>query len=279
MRPASEIYWNGLRTWGIRLFRNPRREYHRVLDMGLLSAGARLSEDEPESRDTTRWRLPDDVALLFATDTLDLTRSEARFLRERILSIEDRPHTSFLKHLVDAAPGELPTYFRDIDLPAGASLRPLLGDAGHLANAIHGAMLLYNSECAELREAATAPWWHSEFSKWRGRYAARHWRVWDLDAFWHRVGELDRGPDARGATYDFVGRLVALLSADFERHELLDLLTDREAQVKPGRARLLSHKILDDWNPDTGVGANEMAYRWPTARAVLTDIRKGLGRP
>jgi hypothetical protein len=277
MRPASEIYWSGLRRWEIRRFRNPRSEYYRVLDLRLLSTGPRLSEDETESGDADRWRLPDDVSPLFATETLELTRSEARFLRERILAIKDRPHTSLLKHLVDAAPGELPRSLRQVDVPAGASLRPLLGDAGRLATAIHGAMLLYNCGCAELREEATAQWSRS-FSKWRSRHAQRQWRSWDLDAFWQRVDELDRGSDAHRVTGGFVGDLVALLGTDFGRQRLLDLLTDREAQIKPGRARLLDHELLEDWNPDTGVGAHEMSYRWPTARAVLTDIRKGLRR-
>ncbi len=278
MRPASEIYWSGLRTWRIRLFRNPRREYHRILDARLLSAGGRLSEDEPEPSDEPRWRLPDDIARLFTTETLDLTRSEAQFLRERILAIKDRPHTSLLKYLVDATPGELPGSLRGGALPAGAPLRPLLGDAGRLGAAIHGAMLLYNTGCAALRKDPTEGRWRAQFSSWRTRHGETKWRSWNLDVFWQRVEELDRGPDARGVTGGFVRELVELLRTDVTQQELLDLLTDREAQVKPGRARLLGHELLEDWNSDVGVGAGEMSYRWPTARAVLTDIRNGLGR-
>lgn len=105
LRPPSEIYWNGLRTWGIRQFRNPRSEYHRVLELGLLSATSRLSDDEPGATDVEQWRLPNDIGPLFTTGTLELSKPEAQFLRDRILAIKDRPHTSLLKYLVDARGG------------------------------------------------------------------------------------------------------------------------------------------------------------------------------
>jgi hypothetical protein len=206
--PASGIYWSGLHTWRIRLFRNTRAHYHRWLDGGRrlpLSAG-----DDGAATDA-RWHEPPDTAGLLDEQHLRLQPGHAEFLRDRILGLRDRPERSLLKDFVASGPFPEGAMFWALPAVRSAALTELAGDAERLSTALHGAMLLYNRRCAELKDAAMVPVWRERLHDWSARHPAATWRDWDLDAFWQRVQRLDGGR-ARFWTAPFLEPWVGELS-------------------------------------------------------------------
>jgi hypothetical protein len=272
--PASGIYWSGLYTWRIRLFRNTRAHYHRWLDGGrrrpLLS-----SSDDVVTADA-RWHEPPEAADLLEERHLRLRRSHAEFLRDRILGLRDRPDRSLLKDFVAAGPFPEGVMFWQLPTAHGAALAELARDAERLATALRGAMLLYNRRCAELKDATTLPLWRERLHQWSVDYPEATWREWDLDAFWERVQPLDGGR-AQFWTEPFLAPWVAeLRNRGPETPTALRLVVDREQAVKPGRARTAGAASLDTWKPESGVAAQPLSFRWPEARTILNDIHAGL---
>lgn len=62
-----------------------------------------------------------------------------------------------------------------------------------------------------------------------------------------------------------------------ERGEVRDLISNREFQLKRGRARLHNPRALELWSG--AAGANQLNYRWRTAKTMINDIVKGLASP
>jgi len=272
--PSSGIYWSGLYTWRIRLFRNTRAHYHRWLDGGrrlpLASSG-----DDATAADA-RWYEPPESAGLLDEAHLRLQRNHAEFLRDRILGIRDRPDRSLLKDFVAGGPFPDGVMFWQLPAARGAALAELARDAERLATALNGAMLLYNRRCAELADAAMVPLWRERLHQWSADHPATSWREWNLDAFWERVQRLDGG-HARSWTEPFLAPWVAeLRTRGPETSAALRLVVGREQAVKPGRARTAGAASLDTWKPDSGVAAAPLTFRRPEARTILNDIHAGL---
>jgi hypothetical protein len=273
--PASGIYWSGLHTWRIRLFKNTRPHYHRWLDGGRRVPLASSSDDDRPT-EGSRWHEPPDTEELLTEPTMALRRSHAEFLRDRILGIRDRPERALLKDLASAGPFPDGTAFWDLAAAREAALGELVADAGLSSVALHGAMLLYNLRCAELKDATAVGAWRERLNAWSGQHPRQMWREWDLAAFWDRVRPLDGGR-AEWWTAPFVAPWVA----ELRRHApgsgtALQLVAGRELFVKPGRARTAGAETLAGWNPDVGVAAEPLTFRWPEARTILNDIDAGL---
>lgn len=104
-RLPGAIYWSGLGTWGIRRYVGPQSRYHQSLDAyyDALRTPATESIEGPAIRVPANWdpSLPSPPdGFPGSIDTLDLTREEAEYLRDRIMS--SHPGT-MLAFLVDAA--------------------------------------------------------------------------------------------------------------------------------------------------------------------------------
>ena len=220
--PASGIYWSGLYTWRIRLFKDPRAYYHRWLDGGRRLPLTASSDDAAIAE--ARWHEPPDAAGLLDDHDLLLRRSHAEFLRDRILGIRDRPDRSLLKDFISTGPFPDGVKFWALPIARRAALADLVRDAERLSTALHGAMLLYNLRCAELKEAPTISLWRERLQEWSTTHPPATWREWDLAAFWERVRRLDGG-NAQSWTRTFIDAWVAELR-------------ERGPQSKIGRAHV-----------------------------------------
>jgi hypothetical protein len=275
--PASGVYWSGLHKWGIRRFNNTRPHYHRWLDTNRgATRGSPL--DEENAQRANSWYEPPDSDSLLTKPTMRLRRSHAQFLRDRILAIHDQRERPLLKDLVLAGATPADTPFWDLDASHEAALAELVADARLLSAALHGAMLVYNILCAELKEPTSSAGWRDWLNTWSEQHPRALWREWDIDAFWERVGKLDDG-HAKAWT----GRFLNSWLNQLRQHGPNDrsarrLISDRELEVKPGRARTAGAETLAGWNPQAGVAAQPMAFRWPQARTILSDIHDALGK-
>jgi hypothetical protein len=284
-RLPSSIYWNGLKTLGIRLYDRSQREYHAGFER-LLSARRKVvrnDDGEVVSGAQQTWAAVPPVPPDFpAKATLTLTREEAAYLRERVLEhnpaslfafLLQRPHDPFAFDFVWDDP-----VVRD----AGTALQRQLEHARNFSEAIYGAAVLYNLNLAEMepvrseiRDACLA-----ELESWRAMMADRrgaHER-WDRDDFWrlvHEAGALPTPPTRWfvEAWMDLV--LAPDISAIASNRPARDLIISRERAIKGPLARCDNDRAREVWRGEAGMG--RLDYRWANAQWILHDVFTGLG--
>ena len=283
-RLPSNVYWNGLLSWGIRLFPGSQPQYHRSMDS--FNASPRRSgrnEDGEATEDAVRsnWHphLPPPPDGFWKLASFELRRVDAQYLQERIIARHPRTMLSFL---VSDEKMRFPT-----DFPWEHPLVPEL--PGHIADQLHharcfsevmhGAPLLYNLMLAQaipnedqiqVYELALARW--TELMDERMPTLQR----WDQARFWEHAEPA--GHNVMRNTFIqrwfdlvLVPDAAARIGAnDVARH----LIDTRETQLKGTRSRLHNDRALALWNGFSG--ADQLNYRWPMTQTILTDIQQGL---
>lgn len=281
----STVYWNALLTFGI---------LRSDVAPEALSA-ARQERDDAEElasrlRDDWHPTIPPVPAGFPYTleGGLDLTASEAAWLRERVL--ESVPGT-LLSHLVaaDHSPDASSLFpWRDpVSATVSGTAAHVLRHAHLFSMAMQGATRLYGVLVAQAYEAAGFNTVESPMEKHRDAYLAwartvddeRHLlEAWDQDDFWRLV--LERNPRVAPPTQRFVQAWVARVldgtAAAIHDGGSRRLVAERERAVKRNQARLTNPKLLGVWGGGAGGGA--LDFRWPTIKTIVTDIHQGLAR-
>ena len=294
----SAIFWGGLIRYGI--FLSPSltiRQYGRHVARGLAALD---SEDEIGDRIPSFWQrdIPDPPSdfLRFKVATFDLTRDEAEWLCERIIS-SDRPDqpasllTAYIRDLRRGDPLVAADAMWDAALPTDTppSIAELVQHAQQFSCATQGAALLYNLMLAEERlatdleptDGTSVDNYRLRLAEWtatatRIRLAAWAGRIAD---FWDCV--FDNRVRIPHETQIFLNGWAHLLAEDL-RHlatsqDARALIRDREIQHKRGQARLANKKRLREWTGDAGT--RPLVFRWPQVQRMLIDIADGLDQP
>lgn len=283
-RLPSNIYWQGLGDWGIRLFQGSQEQYQRAAD-GFYTQrkrAQRTDDGEPADGAVARnWHaaLPDPPADFPRTASFGLRRREAEYLQERLMTTGPR---SLFAFLLDRG---RPTGWVDFawqhpqlgEFPA--AIRDQLDHARRFSEIIHGSALLYNLMLAEAaknerREAE----YREDLGEWSERVAQQADALarWDMPRFWILAGQA-RGPIGPG-TQDFVeGWIARTRSAPsiVGDREARRLIQDREARLKRSQARLTNPRALERWSGAAGTA--QLNYRWGIAQRIIADIHAGLG--
>lgn len=285
VRLASSIYWSGLGEWGIRLCPYSQAQYHRSLRSYYQAVGALpASEDEAGVLASfSNWHsgLPPAPSGLPWQADFALTRAEAEYLRERVLT--SCPGT-MLAVLVDLASADTAAAF-PWQHAARTSFSPVLQEqlyhAELCSQAMHGASLLYNLMLAEQTEAAdTIAEYVDRLSEWSERLLPLATRLaeWDLGRFWFIT--RSRGARIPPSTQMFVRDWVTWVQAALAQGDVAfdstsrDMIREREWRIKRNQARLFSAKTLGLWSGVAGTG--QLNFRWPVARQIVSDIIEGL---
>jgi hypothetical protein len=285
-RLPSNIYWQGLGRWGIRLFPGSQDQYHRSLDLFYSGNERPQKNDDGEPVDghvLRNWHpgLPPTPKDFPRNVSLRLTGSEARYLRERILT---RVPRSMLAFLVDAGqsgassgfPWSLPELS---DFPP--HIREQLEHARNFSDSIHGAALLYNLMLAEeVRQQDLTEEYGDRLHEWASSLALRggELRSWDRRRFWEIVEQGNQ--HLRLPTRHFVDRWLDLTILNMDATDVAadksarQLIHDRERQLKRGQARLDNIRARELWNEEAGT--KQLSYRWPVAQTIIQDIVAGL---
>ncbi|MGH2711483.1 MAG: DUF6361 family protein [Actinomycetota bacterium] len=284
-RLPSNVYWNGLMSWGIRKFPGTHPQYHQSLDGFYLSPRRSLVDDDNNPSTGTpqaNWdvNLPAAPSQFPDGATLRLRRLEAEYLRERII-VHHR--ASMLAFLVEGGqlseipfPWEHPQLreFRD-------PFREQLAHAQRFSEGMHGAQLLYNLMLAEeVDNEELADDYRDALSGWAVLVREREpdFLDWDRRRFWALV--VEGGSHVRPRAKDFVESWLdlALSSGSARRIAGLpaarQLIREREHQLKGSRARLENQQALALWQGESG--SAQINYRWPVAQAIVNDIIVGL---
>jgi hypothetical protein len=285
-RLPSNVYWQGIGAWGIRLFPSSQDQYHRSIDAFYLSSHRNLRTDDGDPVDghaARNWhatipRIPKDFP---RTAAFSLTYEEAQYLRERIWS--RIPH-SLLAFLVDQRviteqvefPWEHSQYG---DFPL--HIKEQLEHARNFSEAIHGAALLYNLMLAEKTAAAgLIEDYRRQLEEWALRKNERKiaLKSWDRQRFWSMVESS--GQRVAHPTRVFINTWLEIALHSDEAKTVTDnqrvrrLIHERERALKSSLARLDNQRALELW---TGAaGSSQLNYRWPVTQRIVSDIQKGM---
>jgi hypothetical protein len=292
LRPPSFVYWAGLSRYGLFLHPWSIARYHASLDGFYRSAGNRRTEgDEPELIDagSRNWHagLPMAPASLTERTTFQLTRPEAEYLRERLITRSEGSMLAWaLQHPATLDDVHAPWQHPRVD-ETPPPLRQVVDVGERFSLLMYGAVLVYNTALAELAASRGQPRsmlvdeYRVAYRTWaEERIAPRldELRAWDRSELWAVVAELIRGPVTR--TRDFAERWMTTLLADPTRAldlpDVRSLIASREQVMKGRLARLQNPAALERWNGRSGV--YELTYRWSQGRTVLRDIASGLRR-
>lgn len=285
-RMPSGIYWQGLGAWRIRLLEQSQDVYHRSADGALGSSAGCAPRDENGEplvdghRGTWHAGLPPEPEGFLESTTFSLTRGEAEYLRERILTSVPGTLLAFLvgrDHLPERAP-----FPWEIEVPGlPEHLDDQLCHARTFSELMHGAALLYNLMVAQAARRDEVVRYKEGFSAWASHVEARRddLAAWDLEPFWRLVSSTSRNA-ARWATRRFVGTWKDMVlgtegpGALAEDPRARDLIRERERRLKREWARLSKRRAREKWGGASGAG--QLDYRWGYAHTILSDVFSGL---
>ena len=288
-RLPSSVYWLGLKTWGIRSFAGSQAQYHRSLDRYYSWDPRRRTELRTDDGDPIggrvpyNWdrKLPSRPAEFPRTASLQLTKEEAAYLKERITSSVPR---SLLAWLVERDERirrvNFPWLLADrTELPA--ALQEQLLHARNFSECMHGAAILYNFMLARQRkDEGLIEGYEVQLASWSAALAARSdgLRTWDRRRFWEIVRAsagrvtvptrafIDRWLGLVLDTHDVQHAAVGLA----ERPAARRLIEGRERAIKGERSRLANRRQLELWSGAAGMA--QLSYRWPVAQQIIDDI-------
>jgi len=286
-RLPSNIYWQGLRTWGIRQFAGSQDQYHRSLDRYYVTKGQMLRSDDKDVVSgfcEPNWHslLPEQPDGFPWTATFDLRQVESDYLVGRILA---NVGSSLLAYLVrqESPPSDRP-FVWESELYGGfpADIRLRVDHARCFSETIQGAALLYNLMLAKLsHQDETVERYREQIGDWADLVAERRSTLaaWDYGEFWDVLDKSEARVPTR--TRQFVLHwLDRSLSMSDQRQiaddgDLRNLIHNRERMLKRGQARLDNPRALELWSGAAGTG--RLDFRWGVSRDILTDIVEGLG--
>ncbi len=294
----SAIFWGGLVRYGI--FLSPSltiRQYGRHVARGLAALDA---EDEIGDRLQSFWQreIPDPPPDLFKlkTATFDLTRAEAEWLCERVISSDrpDQPVSLLTAYIRDLRCGKAlvtADAMWDAALPTDtpASIADLVQHGQRFSCAVQGAALFYNLILAEERldtdleptDGTSVDNYRLRLDEWTANATRVGLAAWAsrIDDFWQCI--LVSGVRVPRETRDFLDSWARFLADEPRRiatsRDARDLIRGREIQHKRGQARLANKKRLREWTGNAGT--RPLVFRWPQVQRMLSDIADGLDRP
>jgi hypothetical protein len=282
-RLPSDVYWQGLKTLGIREFPGSREQLHRRLERGPLAVSTdeptpEEGSDAPQTAARGAWHanLPSAPSDFPDALSLSLSRRDADYLAERILA--RAPDTLFAwlaknGELTDSVPfpwlhpqqAHFPT--RHVET---------LEHARCFSQAMHGSALLYNLLLAEKAENDELV---RHYREWLGAWESElSIDRWDRDHFWELLESI--GVSVPVPTRDFVASWLELLFARSRsvagHDQTRQAVRDRELRVKGKQARLANDRALAMWGGAAGTG--QLEFRWSITQTILRDIHAGRER-
>jgi hypothetical protein len=285
-RLPSNIYWQGLGRWGVRLFPGSQDQYHRSLNLFYSQNERPQKNDDVElvdGRVVRNWHpsLPPAPRDFPRNASLRLTAIEAEYLRERILTHVPQSMLAFLVNDGQvAALTDFPWAHPQVaEFPT--RIREQLEHARNFSESIHGAALLYNLMLAEeAHQEDLIEEYRERLRRWASSISLRQVELlsWDRRRFWEIIELGDQR--IKHPTRLFVDGWLDLvlpkvkainITADNRARQLI---RDRERQLKRGQARLDNIRARELWNEEAGT--RQLSYRWPVAHTIVQDILTAL---
>lgn len=306
-RLPSNVYWSGLRTWGI--FRQPLSQegYHRIVKEIYEQRVLRIQKEKEASKqeddknvylnsslETWHKDLPEMPNDFPNSVVFSLSRAEAEFILARL---EDACPTSLLYFLAKNCREnhalnrdkhiEFPWDHPDLEIFSEAH-KKLLHHAKLFSAVMNGAALLYNSQLfikKHGKESRDNDPYRKTFDDWGRKVMGLKEDIlgWDLDELWHLTA--GHGHNITPATKRFVGGWVGLVKDSIKVYSLPTLLDDptalalvksREIDCKGKNSRFENPQALTQWGGNSGTAP--LSYRWSHVKVLLADLYAGLDK-
>ena len=277
----SAIYWAGLGQYGIRRFMGSQDEYHRGFGTRTRLIDVSGDDDDLSGDQGSAWDrgLPDPPDGFPKKASLELREEEAQYLADRIDALQPR---SFLAMLIlKAGPAEnveLPWLHPDV-VELSARYQEQLEHARNFSEIFYGASLLYNLLLAEAQKSdERTDAYREDLDDWTSNLRAERrpaHLAWNREAFWSIANAAH--VDHRLRTFIDTWISLVIDGADVRTSSMArQLVKDREWHLKRNRARLHNPRALERWTGQSG--AFQANYRWNRVRAIVGDVRRGLGK-
>jgi hypothetical protein len=288
-RLPSNIYWNGLGVWGIRLFPGEQSFYNRYIDdfYNIRKNCVKGDDKEPlsgKSRENWHQGVPPKPDNFPADAKFELTQEEAQYLKERILTLHNN---SLLAKLIVSNQNVDSRYIwehpilNDLD----DQLKGFIESSHNFSDVINGAALLYNHMLAvKLNNDELIATFTTRISEWTENISSRYDNITDWasssDNFWYSTPLLNSviHPFTKKFVTEWIEEVI--LRKNYQTLILSDeakrIIYKRETTLKRGRSRLENVRALERWSGDSGTG--RIGYRWHIAKRIITDIVEGLER-
>jgi len=284
-RPPSEIYWSGIRQYGIflrkgmslseyiKISSSLKRQKHDLKKLGNRNDDA--AEFEHDDADagalfsTAFWLLPPYSKDFKWTESLrmDLSVEEASFLKSQIIETQSNSILAYIleNNLINVSAIDT---FEDI---YNSGIVDLLRDdmrqdyffALAFSQFIYGAIVRYNVILSDgVNQKANNEW--NQYIKNKNEYASLN-----LDIIFERLEIHNRNPQL----LQFLNTVKqCLLNSDIDA--LDNCIKKREIQLKgPSRARL---NRIGEFSSDVWIGGGRLDYRFKNAMTIIRDILNGL---
>ena len=276
-RKPSDIYWNGIRTYGI--FKDSQLSIKEYISLAVklsekkaaIKVGNRnddaidSDQDDADAGDWSAfqfWNLPVYHADWKDNLTIELTAEEAAFLKGQMMkACEGTLLAYLLSHNIDVNTYDsFASLTEALSQDVDADMAYMMKLACDFNELVYMARVRYNVMLSEgNNEAANNEWeWLSEDCGTRAGV--------DLSAVFEKLGLYNP------KTYAF----LSMLQTCFIEKRIEDadkLIKQREERLKgPNRAKLNRRK---EYNPDNWVGGGWLDYRFSDAKRIINDIRNG----
>ena len=282
-RFASEVYWSGLYSWGIRLFSGSRTEYSARLDAYYHRRRAAIDAKDDDGQlpgrqliDNWHPAIPEAPPAFLNEAKLALTHGEAEFLQDRVLTLHPDSLLSFLLRQENLPKSGYVWEVPEVQALTGP-LATWVKHARNFSDLMYGAAILYNVILAEKSGSAELLDQHrNKFAVWASdRKMIEHLPDWDLGEMWGLFSGIG------ASTRRFVETWIRLclennLEKLVDQRNARQLIAQRELQVKGHqRARIYSARARELWS---GHAADyRLDYRWQRpVQTMIRDIMKPL---
>lgn len=287
-RLPSEVYWGGLRNWGLRRLDLSLAEYgQRAAALGRMKP-ERDDDHAAIARGISMWATtmpgpPEDF--LKAEISFDLREEEALFLADFIR--HRRPGSLLAALCDDPKRAELASYPWEVPADGfGDGLVQALHHARCFSELTVGPQHLYNALLAqkarkefgwetdevEAREMASLGRWADAVAQ---RGAELGGWVEDIATFW---AFLEPFESVSPVTREFIEAIVEPAVQDptgYHKNETVRAtLEARELRLKGKRARLTNRAALESWNQAPFGG--QLDYRWLVTKSYISDMATAL---
>lgn len=278
-RLPSTVYWSAISRYGIKRCGHSAEQHLRFAGQQAEKVRDEDAADPVIQLDPCFRQLPPPPGEWLQEADFELTRPEAEFLRERILSTCDGHYIAWLvDHGIPGDP-QMPwdTTLAD-SLPV--QLARTVERARLFSCLLAGAPILYNLLLARRKG------WDEGIDEYENHLAA--WQdndevrsslpAWDNHELWTLLANARWR--SRTSTRSFVEEWVRHvqsgipLATNSGAHRLVEY---RERQLKGARSRFINPDSLESWQGGNGMG--RLTYRWPEVKTLVGDIRRGLEAP
>jgi hypothetical protein len=281
-RFPSNIYWNGLRQWGIVRFPGSQYEYHRSLDAYYRRLETRPEKDSPEIvENTSNWsQLPPIPGGFPRKAAFRLTKEQAEFLQTRLMHACGDSMLAYLAEFCQPVQEVPYAWLHPQFAEFPERLQNLLNHARNFSEAMHAASLLYNQMLAEeINNPERIEDYRNRIANWHAEVLARGstWSNWNQIDFWRTITKATRVPGlSERFVKDWLENLLAggQVVNPSDHSQMRNLVRFCEMRLKGNRSRFRNRRHLEIWSGDAGTG--RLDFRWRIARDHTNDIIRAL---